>query len=165
MQRKDGGQAYAYVLAEHKSGPDRDTAFQVLRYLMRIWEKSWRDLVSEESALASLMILLRYVARAGQGVTRDDLRRVLSTTLPTEEETLMSTIAEQWIQEGKDQGRAEGVVRGQAQLLLRQLELRFGPVPEAYRARIDQADADTLLAWGERVVTAHSLADVLGEHP
>jgi predicted transposase/invertase (TIGR01784 family) len=257
MQRKDGGRAYAYVLAEHKSSPDRDTAFQVLRYLTRIWEHLWRegirplpalvtvvlyhgrepwpygqslrealdlpaglapyapdvhyalcdlsnvpdeqirgtvmlraamllmkhiadpdlvdrlpgiiglwrDLISEESALASLMILLRYVARAGQGVTRDDLRRVLNTTLPTEEETLMSTIAEQWVQEGKEQGRAEGVVRGQAQLLLRLLEFRFGPVPDAYRERIDQADADTLLAWGERIVTAQSLGEVFDERP
>ncbi|HID51343.1 MAG TPA: Rpn family recombination-promoting nuclease/putative transposase, partial [Anaerolineae bacterium] len=40
---KDGRPAYIYVLLEHKSYPDPETPFQVLRYEMRIWENDWRN--------------------------------------------------------------------------------------------------------------------------
>ncbi len=42
VQRKDGGSAYVYMLFEHKSVPERSTAWQLLRYMTRIWEREWR---------------------------------------------------------------------------------------------------------------------------
>lgn len=36
-------EAFIYVLLEHKSSPDGWVAFQILRYLVRIWEKSQKD--------------------------------------------------------------------------------------------------------------------------
>ena len=47
-------------------------------------------------------------------------------------------------------------------MLLRLLTLKFGPLPEPVRTRIESADADTLLRWSERVLTADQLEDVLG---
>ncbi|WP_335582473.1 hypothetical protein [Candidatus Thiodictyon syntrophicum] len=41
------------------------------------------------------------------------------------------------------------------------LRLRFGDLPAAYRERIETADADTLLRWSERVLTAPTLDEVL----
>ncbi len=43
---------------------------------------------------------------------------------------------------------------------MRQLEKRFGPLPDATRARLESATADQLLEWGERVLMANRLADV-----
>jgi len=40
---KDGGEAFVYLLIEHKSYPDRLTALQVLRYVVRLWEKTLRE--------------------------------------------------------------------------------------------------------------------------
>ncbi|MBW7900929.1 MAG: Rpn family recombination-promoting nuclease/putative transposase [Rhodocyclaceae bacterium] len=51
---------------------------------------------------------------------------------------------------------------GQAAVLLRQLERRFGPVPEAVRERIVQADESRLLEWSDRVLDADSLDEALG---
>lgn len=65
-----------------------------------------------------------------------------------------------WKQQGRQEGLAEGVQKGEAALLLRQLELRFGPLTEADRARLVEANADTLLRWGERILTATTLAEV-----
>jgi hypothetical protein len=64
-----------------------------------------------------------------------------------------------WL-EGLEEGRQEGCREGEAALLLRLLELRFGPLDETHRGRVSQADADTLLKWGERVLTATSVEDV-----
>ena len=61
-----------------------------------------------------------------------------------------------------DKGREEGIGQGEARVLLRQLTLKFGPLPEPVRARIESADADTLLRWSERVLSADQLDEVFG---
>lgn len=75
----------------------------------------------------------------------------------------MSSFAERFIQQGKQEGRAEGRQEGEALVLLRQLQLKFGEVPEAAREKIGHADAQTLLLWSERVLTAASLREVIGK--
>jgi hypothetical protein len=70
---------------------------------------------------------------------------------------------EQWKREGRAEGRAEGRTEGGATMLLRQLELKFGPLPTEFRARIEAADAERLLRWGERVLTAERLDDVFSD--
>ena len=45
-------------------------------------------------------------------------------------------------------------------LLQRQLAFKFGPLDEASLARLAAADSETLLVWGERVLTAPNLAAV-----
>ena len=62
--------------------------------------------------------------------------------------------------EGRLEGRQEGRQEGEASLLLRQLELRFGPLGESSRAQVRAADADTLLLWGDRVLTAATVEEV-----
>ena len=64
-------------------------------------------------------------------------------------------------QQGMQEGRQEGRQEGEARVLLRQLTLRFGDLPEDARKRIESADADTLLEWSERVLTASTLDEVL----
>jgi len=43
VHRRDGGGAYVYVLFEHKSTPERWVALQLLRYMVRIWERNRRQ--------------------------------------------------------------------------------------------------------------------------
>ena len=50
---------------------------------------------------------------------------------------------------------------GEAKLLLRQLGLRFGPLSDATRARVEAATRQQLDAWGERILTAQTLDEVL----
>jgi hypothetical protein len=67
---------------------------------------------------------------------------------------------EEWKRQGIEKGRQEGRQEGEAALLLRLLELRFGPLSETSRAQVRAADAETLLRWGERILTAATLEDV-----
>jgi hypothetical protein len=77
---------------------------------------------------------------------------------------------EQWKQEGLAEGLAEGLkeglkkgrMEGEAALLVRQLNRRFGSLSEAAQQRIALADAETLLVWGERLLDAQSLDEVFG---
>jgi hypothetical protein len=59
------------------------------------------------------------------------------------------------------QGLEQGLQRGEAQMLLRLLARKFGAVPEGVRRRIKGADAETLLVWSERVLTAERLEEVV----
>ncbi len=63
----------------------------------------------------------------------------------------------------REEGRQEGRQEGEAAILLRLLALKFGLLPEPIAEKIRRADAETLLAWSERVLTAATLEDVLKE--
>ena len=77
-----------------------------------------------------------------------------------EVQSMLAERVTEWTEEWKQQGRKEGLKEGEAAMLIRLLELRFGGIDETTQARIRRADAETLLLWGERVLTAASLAEV-----
>jgi hypothetical protein len=66
--------------------------------------------------------------------------------------------------EGKVEGKAEGRLEGRADLVVRQLTLRFGPLPSDVLSRISAASIEELDAIGERLLTAQSLQEALGPH-
>ena len=55
----------------------------------------------------------------------------------------------------------EGHQEGEKALLRRQLERRFGPLPEWADAQITAADTATVEQWGLRLLEARSLEEVL----
>jgi len=67
---------------------------------------------------------------------------------------------QQGLQEGLERGLQQGLRRGEAQMLIRLLERKFGPLAEEVRQRVQEADAEQLLLWGERVLTAERLEEV-----
>ncbi len=78
---------------------------------------------------------------------------------------------EEWKQEGQHQGHSQGLqeglqkglqkgLQGQARLLLRQLELKFGALPPSALRRIEAADEQQILAWGERLMTVKRLDQI-----
>ena len=77
-----------------------------------------------------------------------------------EEIAKITQFAERFIEEGRKEGREEGIGEGETRVLLRQLALKFGPLPEPVRARVESTDADTLLLWSERVLSADHLDEV-----
>ena len=64
--------------------------------------------------------------------------------------------------EGEAKGRAEGRLAGEAEILIRLVETKFGPLPQRAHTRIAAADAEQLLVWAERVLTAEALEEVFG---
>ncbi|WP_363182460.1 DUF4351 domain-containing protein [uncultured Lamprocystis sp.] len=93
----------------------------------------------------------------------DDHERTLYTQRYPQEAADMSGFAQRFIEQGIAQGVKLGVQHGEARVLTSLLRLRFGELPEAARQRLDTADADTLLRWSTRVLTAQTLAEVLDD--
>jgi hypothetical protein len=67
------------------------------------------------------------------------------------------------IAKGIAKGRVEGRVEGESRLLKRQLERRFGPLPEWVSVRLGSAKEDELETWSEAVLTAPTLEAVFGK--
>jgi hypothetical protein len=57
---------------------------------------------------------------------------------------------------------AEGKAEGRAGLLIKLLQLKFGPLSESVVSRVQSAEIDELDRWGELVLSAQSLEEVLG---
>ncbi|MFS8069129.1 MAG: DUF4351 domain-containing protein [Byssovorax sp.] len=70
-----------------------------------------------------------------------------------------SDFAKKYVALGRDQGHKEG----ERALLLRQLRTRFGELPATTVARVEGAEVAVLERWGERVLSAKTLAEVLDE--
>ena len=83
-------------------------------------------------------------------------RRELQTMDPAKYE-YQSEFARRYVAQGK----AEGILKGRADLVMRQLTLRFGPLSGEAVIRISEASIEELDAIGERLLTAETLRDAL----
>jgi hypothetical protein len=79
----------------------------------------------------------------------------------TEVRNMLATRAATWKQQWLQEGRREGRHEGEAALLVRQLERRFGALPDWAKDRIAAGDTGALEEWGLRVLDATSLEDAL----
>ncbi len=111
--------------------------------------------------------IVRYIAEC-MNLTPPLLEASLRRTKPDCWEALMGTVAQAWIEQGIERGRSEGREEGRrtlTELLLRQLALRFGDVPDAVREQVRGASAAELEVWAEAVLMATSLDEVLAVRP
>lgn len=130
-----------------------------LRELLALIEQ----VIDQPTALEILESLLRYYVQGTRRLEEQDVRALLQTTRTGEPlmQTFIDRYIEQGIQEGIQQGLEQGTRHGEATMLLRLIERRFGPPSQPVRERINQADAQTLLHWSERILDAESLDEVL----
>lgn len=239
-----GSVGYIYVLFEHKSFPDRFTSFQLLKYMIQIWElhrrqstrrdlpvilplvlyqgigtwddgvrfrslldsgqeslfpyvpdfqfilidlsrfsdeqikggvvarvmllamkyalrdelpeklfemlKLLSDLADRKKGLECLELLFRYLSQATDKLSKEDFRKALSA-IPEKGDS-MPTLAEQWIEEG----RVEGRVTEARDVILELLEEQFGTVPSSLSEKLRQIGSYEVLRLLRRQVKASS---------
>ncbi|WP_395855025.1 hypothetical protein [Cystobacter fuscus] len=74
----------------------------------------------------------------------------------------MRSYGEELIEQGRQQGLAQGLSRGRGESILRILNIRGIHVEEGVRQRIlDCTDVDTLNSWFDRALQATTLSEVL----
>jgi hypothetical protein len=69
---------------------------------------------------------------------------------------MLAESIDRWNRELQEKSYREG----EARMLLRQLRLKFGPLDAATEERVRSADADRLLEWGDRILSAERLEDL-----
>lgn len=96
---------------------------------------------------------------AAANLTLEELETMLADSI----DRWNRQIREEGRQEGKQEGRREGRQEGEARVVLRLLRLKFGAVPPAIEEQVRSADADRLLEWSERILTAENLQEIFRE--
>lgn len=133
----------------------------------------WLKAPGQDSLRRAFTVWLKRVLLPGRmpGVDFDNLNelqevksmlaeRVIEWTEEWEQQGMQKGF-ERGIEKGIQQGRQEGRQEGEASLLLRLMERRFGSVDAAIRHSLLNADAETLLRWGDKVLSAASAEEVL----
>ena len=145
--------AETWVLAQlqaltHRSGSARK--FAKLRLIRFLYQRDY----TREQILAWFRVL-DWMLRLPEDLEKEFMDEL--TAFEEQQNMPYVTSAERvGIQKGLQQGRREG----EAAILLRQIGLKFGPPSEGVRARIEAADADTLLDWSARILTAERVDDI-----
>jgi len=80
--------------------------------------------------------------------------------MPVTEDILDNEIFGVPFRQGRAEGRAEGRVEGHLELLLDQIENRFGAVPPGFRTRLAALNPAQLRAAGLRLLNAASIEDL-----
>ena len=109
----------------------------------------------------AVALLLRYLSDVAD-VDPNEVTAVLERQLPEAKELVM-TWAERWQEEGRQKGRQEGRQEGRVGTLKKLLELRFGPLDQAALAVLESASDERLARVTERVLTAATLREALGD--
>jgi hypothetical protein len=138
------------------------------------WVELIREVRRAPHGVAAVAMIWRYILTVEQRHTPEELVKMLSKAVGSEEKKELRSVADQLIDRGLQRGRQEGLQQGlqqgvqqglqrQRATLQKQLTLRFGALPEAAVARVNAAEQDEIDVWAERVLTAPTLAEVLGE--
>jgi flagellar biosynthesis/type III secretory pathway protein FliH len=128
----------------------------------------------EKSITTPLLVRFRLASEEPSTSEEDDVSAEIRAWFKEYEQNLRSEARKEGLQEGLSKGLKEGLMEGLSKglskglkegertLLLRLLRARFGELPETALARIEAAGPSELEQWGERVLNAQTLDDVLG---
>jgi hypothetical protein len=117
---------------------------------------SWKALFGEARHGPDGAVTLQYVWTYLLCVHDDRTLQALDAALDKEQKKDMS-LADLLEKKGIE----KGIEKGRRELVQRQLQRRFGPLPDDVVARLQHAGPTDLERWADRVLTAATLAEVL----
>lgn len=117
------------------------------------------DAAEASGAREAFLHVVQYLVGTDEGSA---LVEALEATLSGRVREVVMGLQKRWLDQGREEGREEGRKKGRAEILLKQLRLRFGRVPRATERRVRAASDAELERWAERVLSDGSLDDVLG---
>jgi hypothetical protein len=138
---------------------DGRRSLERLQRSFRYWAGAMSELAAESPhGQDAVQRVLGYLMGVNDALTPERLS-ALFKALPAGPRETMMTFAEQF----EAWGEARGELKGERKVLLRLLSQKFGEVPDAARRRVEEADEAQLISWTEKVLSAETLSDVLGE--
>jgi predicted transposase/invertase (TIGR01784 family) len=92
--------------------------------------------------------------------TLEEVDTMLAESIDRWNRELREKALQEGRQEGLQEGRQEGRQEEGARIVRQLLRLKFGPLDTATEERVRSADAERLVQWSERILTAERLGDV-----
>jgi len=122
---------------------------------LRLWIDTVKTLLAAEDGAAALQSVFLYISQVTD-LPEEEVRGFLTVEVGPESEQLLKTTYDRLV----EQGRAEGLAKGGAAILLRLLTERFGPLPPKVTERVRSASVEQLDLWAGNFVGAKKLEDV-----
>ena len=119
-------------------------------------------LFAEPAETDALIAVLRYLVATHPKLSAAKITKMLESTARKGRKEVTMDVLDEMKAEGRAEGRREGRVEFGAHMLLALLTARFGAVPADVRERILAATEPMLTRWSVRLLTAPTLAAVLG---
>ena len=113
---------------------------------------------TSEAELARIVESDRVIQQAYEALNRFSWTEIELNTYEAEEKRERD--AQAILDQNALEAEAKGVAKGEAAMLVRLLKKKFGVIPEKYLQCIQKADADTLLTWGDEVISAETMNDI-----
>jgi hypothetical protein len=147
---------FAIILMAHlKTKGTRKNPVDRLEWKLRITEYVYANHPGEPGQeLLRLVDWLMQLPKEQAIIYREELKAL-------DEEQRMRYIPS-FVRSTWDEAIAKGRAEGEINLLARQLERRFGPLPNSVKKLLGQAEAETVEQWGLRLMDAHSIEDIFG---
>ncbi len=136
---------------------------------LRPWGRTFSEVRRSPSGLRAFALVMRYIFNAAGDVDPRRVRALVEGAAEPEVTEAIVSLAEnlrkmgreEGLREGEQKGLQKGRQEGKAEILLKQLQLKFGRLPAATTGRVRAAGGEELERWTERVLTGTSVADVL----
>lgn len=122
-----------------------------------------KETLAEPGGAGALRAIFQYTLEVDSTLDEQRLIRAVGPILGRYGQEVTMATLRQVRQQGLEQGLEQGRQEGAALFLGRLLRLRFQSIPEAAARKLLAADAQQLERWGERVLTADSIAAVFAE--
>jgi hypothetical protein len=130
-----------------------DSYLKAMKYAQRAdLPQQLRVILVPELPDVDIVAILQYINAGPVAVGFEVIKAALQSVNHSRREVIMGHFSEQFV----EQGRAEG----EAKVLVRLLEKRFGPIPPSIYDRIFASDVITIDAWIDRVLEARELLSV-----
>ena len=118
---------------------------------------------NQEKALQSLATVLRYLTVTAERVSPEQMRQALEPVLRYEGDKLMSTLAQQWLEQGRQEGLQQGMQQGlwaMRQNIIELLADRWQIPAQRFQDRLKVIeDMETLRLLVRRVATVDDVAE------
>ncbi|MDX2055220.1 MAG: DUF4351 domain-containing protein, partial [Polyangiaceae bacterium] len=124
---------------------------QTLAADLERWFEIFKAVAGLPNGIVAVTKMLEYALRVGE-VAPQPLVQIASRIHPDVVENVMT---------GAEQLRQEGIVQGEAKLLLKLLRRKFGELPTSVEQRLMAASTAEIERCGELVLTAKTLDEVL----
>jgi hypothetical protein len=139
----------AHILTQKTRTEDEERYKAKLRLLRILYERHW-----DKQRVINLLNVIDWLMQ---------LPEVLNNKVWQELETIKEREKMQYVTSVERIGIAKGITKGEARILKRQLERRFGVLPEWASDQLVSAKEEELEAWSVAVLTAPTLDAVFRE--
>jgi hypothetical protein len=168
--RLEGDRPLGGVVMVYKHAFDEDFGEHLDR-----WLELTGDLVRAKTVGEQVFALLKYIGHLCDNIDGEEFRQRVIEAYEEEGEEIMSSVADQWIERGKEIGREEGREEGRKEAIpdarredvLRVIEERFDQVPTAVTDLVSEATGeeklDGMLRAAAKAQTVEQLGRMLRE--